>query len=164
MSQVFYMRFGNYFVVFFWGVCEGILVFEVVGLVELGELAVELEEELDDPEDVEVGEVLELDLLGHQEAVGELVAAVHVLEADVEEDQSREEHPQLVADHLPPRPEAVHDEHPQVPRHVRHPHREGNVVAGLVPPPRCQKVQDGVQSYHGCRHYRRYRVKEKVQF
>jgi hypothetical protein len=130
-------------------VLKAVLVPEAAGLVEVGQLAVKLEEELQVAEDVEVDELLELVFLLDVEALGDLVLPQHVLVGHVEGDESAEEDRQLVEHHLPPLPFGVGDLHPQVAARVDRPDRKADSVELPVPDVQPEEVQDGVEGDDG---------------
>ena len=158
----FEVGYGPSLVVGFVGefVCE----FEVVGLVEVAQAPEHLEEEFHVAEDVEIGEISQLGLEGDEEALGDLVLAVHVLVADVEVDEAREEDQQLVEDDLPAAPVAVGDHHPQGPHHVDDPEREGDGVAEVVPGALVEEVPHREEPDPGRDQHRHHRVQDQVKF
>ena len=158
---VLYFRYGLLFIVSLVG--EFVGVFEVVGLVEVAQAPEHLEEELDVAEYVEIGEISELGLERDEEAPGDLVLAVHVLVADVEVDEAREEDQQLVEDDLPAAPVAVGDHHPQRPHHVDDPEREGDGVAEVVPGALVEEVPHREEPDPGRDQHRHHRVQDQVQ-
>ena len=143
---------------------EFVYEFEVVGLVEVAQAPEHLEEEFHVAKDVEIGEVSQLGLEGDEEALGDLVLAVHVLVADVEVDEAREEDQQLVEDDLPAAPVAVCDHHPQGPHHVDDPEREGDGVAEVIPGPLVQEIPHREEPDPGSYQHRHHRVQDQVQF
>ena len=162
--DVFVLHFCDGLLLVVGFICEFVGEFEVVGLVEVPQAPEHLEEELDIAEDVEIGEVPQLGLEGDEEALGDLVLAVHVLVADIKVDEAREEDQQLVEDDLPAAPVAVGDHHPQGPHHVDDPEREGDSVAEVVPGPFVQEVPYCEEPYPGSYQHRHHRVQDQVQF
>ena len=80
---------------------KGILEFEVICLIEFRQFSVELEEKLDISKYIEISKVFKSDFLVNKKSLSEFVSSIHILETDVEVDESAKENSKFVNNDLP---------------------------------------------------------------